>query len=198
VHAGAGWRSIFENKQGSTQSQIARSSLNFWFDHKKETCNLPDVHRETQYETEGVSSHFQPGGFRSMSSPFEPGMSRELTVVSTHEDSARRFYPNVPDVFGTPCLGGLMERVSAELINERLNPGEQSVGISMNLTHTAATPLGMEIRVRAEVIAVEGRKLTFKLEAFDEVEKIGEATHERFIIVADKFNARVAKKAQKG
>ena len=131
-----------------------------------------------------------------MSSPFVPGMSRELTVVSTQEDSARRFYSNLPDVFATPCLGGLMERVSAELINEHLNPGEQSVGISMNLKHTAATPLGMVIRVRTEVIAVEGRKLTFKLEAFDEVEKIGEATHERFIIVADKFNARMAEKAK--
>ena len=124
-------------------------------------------------------------------------MSRELTVDSTQEDSARRFYPNLPDVFATPCLSGLMERVSAELINEHLNPGEQSVGTSMNLKHTAATPLGMRIRVRTEVTAVEGRKLTFRLEAFDEVEKIGEATHERFIIVADKFNARVAAKAKK-
>ena len=67
----------------------------------------------------------------------------------------------------------------------------------MNLKHTAATPLGMRIRVRTEVTAVEGRKLTFNLEAFDDVEKIGEATHERFIIVADKFNARVAEKAKK-
>jgi predicted thioesterase len=124
-------------------------------------------------------------------------MSRELTVVTTQEDSARRFYPNLPDVFGTPCLGGLMERVSAELINQHLNPGEQSVGISMNLKHSAATPIGMTVRVRTEVTAVEGRKLAFKLEAFDEVEKIGEATHERFIIVADKFNARVAEKAKK-
>ncbi len=132
-----------------------------------------------------------------MGAPFQPGMSRELTVDSTQEDSARHFYPNLPDVFATPRLGGLMERVSAELINEHLNPGEQSVGISMNLKHLAATPLGMKIRVRTEVAAVEGRKLTFKLEAFDEVEKIGEATHERFIIVAEKFNARVAEKAKK-
>jgi len=123
-------------------------------------------------------------------------MSRELKVVTTQDDSARRFYPNLPDVFGTPCLGGLMERVSAELINEHLDPGEQSVGISMNLKHSAATPIGMTVRVRTEVTAVEGRKLTFRLEAFDEVEKIGEATHERFIIVADKFNAKVAQKAK--
>ncbi|MCE5333647.1 MAG: thioesterase family protein [Desulfobacteraceae bacterium] len=131
-----------------------------------------------------------------MSSPFQVGMSRELKVVSTPDDSARRFYPNLPDVFATPCLGGLMERVCAELINEHLTPGEQSVGISMNLKHSAATPLGMSIRVRTEVSSVEGRKLTFKLEAFDEVEKIGEATHERFIIQADKFNARMLEKAK--
>jgi fluoroacetyl-CoA thioesterase len=132
-----------------------------------------------------------------MSAEFQPGMRRELKVKSGPEDSARRFYPNLPDVFATPMLGGLMERVSAELINERLDPGEQSVGVSMSLKHTAATPLGMEVRVVTEITAVEGRKLTFKLEAFDEVEKIGEATHERFIIVADKFNARVAEKAKK-
>lgn len=90
-----------------------------------------------------------------------------------------------------------MERVSAELIDEHLQPGEQSVGISMDLKHMAATPLGMEVRVKTEITAVEGRKLTFHLEAYDEVEKIGEASHERFIIQADKFNARVAEKAKK-
>lgn len=132
-----------------------------------------------------------------MSSPFHPGMTRELRVVTTREDSARSFYQNLPDVFGTPCLGGLMERVSAELINEHLDPGEQSVGVSMNLKHTAATPLGMSVLVKTEITAVDGRKLTFKLEAFDEVEQIGEAVHERFIIKADKFNAKVAEKAQK-
>lgn len=132
-----------------------------------------------------------------MSDVFKPGMTRELKIKSLPEHSAQHFYPNLPNVFATPCLGGLMERVSAELINEHLKPGEQSVGISMNLVHSAATPLGMEIRVKTEVSAVEGRKLTFRLEAFDEVEKIGEATHERFIINAAKFNDRVLDKAKK-
>jgi fluoroacetyl-CoA thioesterase len=140
--------------------------------------------------------HLSQGGGK-MSSPFQVGMSHELKVKSKPEDSAQTFYPNLPNVFATPCLGGLMERVSAELINEHLNQGEQSVGISMDLKHMAATPLGMEIRVKTEITAVEGRKLTFRLEAFDEVEKIGEATHERFIIQADKFNARVDEKAKK-
>jgi len=132
-----------------------------------------------------------------MSSVFEVGMSRELKIKTSEDHSARHFYPNLPDVFATPFLGGLMERVSAELIDEKLNPGEQSVGVSMNLKHLAATPLGMEVRVRTEISAVEGRKLTFQLEAFDEAEKIGEAVHERFIIQADKFNARVVDKGKK-
>jgi fluoroacetyl-CoA thioesterase len=132
-----------------------------------------------------------------MSSPFQPGMTHELTIKTRPEHSARHFYANLPDVFATPFLGGLMEQVSAELIDQHLHPGEQSVGISMNLQHLAATPLGMEVRVKTEVVAVEGRKLTFQLEAYDEVEKIGEATHERFIIGAEKFNARVADKARK-
>ena len=132
-----------------------------------------------------------------MSSKFEVGMTHELKVQSLPEHSARMFYPNLPDVFATPFLGGLMERVSAELIDKHLEPGQQSVGISMDLKHSAATPLGMGIRVQTRIISVEGRKLTFQLEAFDDVEKIGEATHERFIIQADKFNARVAEKAQK-
>ena len=132
-----------------------------------------------------------------MSKPFEVGMTRELKIRTRSEQSARVFYPNLPDVFATPYLAGLMEQVSAELINERLDVGEQSVGISMNLKHMAATPLGMEVRVKTEISAIEGRKLTFVLEAFDDVEKIGEATHERFIILAEKFNARVADKAKK-
>ncbi|GLI35767.1 thioesterase family protein [Desulforhabdus amnigena] len=132
-----------------------------------------------------------------MSTPFKVGMSRELKIKSQPSDSAQKFYANLPNVFATPALGGLMERVSAELIDEHLQPGEQSVGISMDLKHMAATPLGMEVRVKTEITAVEGRKLTFHLEAYDEVEKIGEASHERFIIQADKFNARVAEKAKK-
>ena len=132
-----------------------------------------------------------------MSTPLEVGMTRELKIQTQPEHSAQVFYGNLPNVFATPFLGGFMERVSAELINEHVQPGEQSVGISMNLKHMAATPLGMGVRITTEIIAVEGRKLTFRLEAFDDVEKIGEATHERFIIQADKFNARVADKAKK-
>jgi fluoroacetyl-CoA thioesterase len=131
---------------------------------------------------------------RYMSISLHVGMTKEITVETKPEHTAKYFYKNLPDVFATPFLGGFMERVSAELIDAHLQPGEQSVGVSMNLKHTAATPLEMKVRVRTEIIAVEDAKLTFKLEAWDEVEKIGEALHERFIIKTDKFNARVAKK----
>ncbi|ROR03500.1 thioesterase family protein [Desulfosoma caldarium] len=125
------------------------------------------------------------------------GMSKELTLKTLPEHSAQRFFQNLPNVFATPFLGGFMEQVCASLIDEHLEPGMQSVGMSMNLKHIAPTPLGMEIKVVCEVTAIEGRKVTFKLEAFDEVEKVGEATHERFLIKADKFNAHVLEKAKK-
>ncbi|MGQ9670133.1 MAG: thioesterase family protein [Desulfosoma sp.] len=125
------------------------------------------------------------------------GMKKELTLKTLPEHSAQRFFHNLPNVFATPFLGGLMEQVCAALIDEHLEPGMQSVGMSMDLKHLAPTPLGMEIKVVCEVTAIEGRKVIFKLEAFDEVEKIGEATHERFLIKADKFNARVMEKARK-
>lgn len=122
------------------------------------------------------------------------GMINEMRLKTGPEHSARKFYPRLPDVFGTPFLGGLFEGVSADLMAPHLAAGEQSVGISMNLKHLAPTPLGMEVRATTEVTQVEGRKITFKLEAFDEKEKIGEAVHERFIINVEKFNQRVEAK----
>jgi predicted thioesterase len=124
----------------------------------------------------------------------EVGMKHEKKLKTGPEHSAKKFFHGVPEVFGTPFLGGLFEGTSAELMAPHLAAGEQSVGISMNLKHTAATPLGMEVRAVTEVTAVEGRKITFKVEGFDEKEKIGEAVHERFIIIAEKFNQRVEAK----
>ena len=129
-----------------------------------------------------------------MSSPFSVGMTHEKVLKTGPEHSARHFFTHLPDVFGTPFLVGLFEGVSAELMAPHLGPGEQSVGISMNLKHMAPTPLGMEVRAKTQVTAVDGRKLTFQVEAFDEKEKIGEAVHERFIINAEKFIKKVEEK----
>ncbi|MDD3579388.1 MAG: thioesterase family protein [Desulfobacca sp.] len=133
-----------------------------------------------------------------MESPFTVGMTNEMRLKTGPGHSARKFFPQLPDAFATPYLVGLMEGVSAELMAKHLQPGEQSVGIAMNLKHLAPTPLGMEVRAVTEITQVEGRKLTFKLEVFDEQEKIGEASHERFIINAEKFQQKIAAKAASG
>ncbi|MCX5889809.1 MAG: thioesterase family protein [Deltaproteobacteria bacterium] len=124
----------------------------------------------------------------------EVGMKHEKRLKTGPEHSAQKFFQGVPDVFGTPFLGGLFEGTSAELMAAHLAPGELSVGVTMNLRHTAPTPLGMEVRAVTEVTSVDGRKITFKVEGFDEKEKIGEAVHERFIINAEKFNQRLEAK----
>ena len=124
----------------------------------------------------------------------EVGMKHEKRLQTGPEHSARKFFQGVPDVFGTPFLGGLFEGTSAELMAPHLAPGELSVGVTMNLRHTAPTPLGMEVRAVTEVTSVDGRKITFKVEGFDAKEKIGEAVHERFIINAEKFNQRLEAK----
>ena len=124
----------------------------------------------------------------------EVGMKHEKRLQTGPEHSARKFFQGVPDVFGTPFLGGLFEGTSAELMAPHLAPGELSVGVTMNLRHTAPTPLGMEVRAVTEVTSVDGRKITFKVEGFDAKEKIGEAVHERFIINGEKFNQRLEAK----
>jgi predicted thioesterase len=129
-----------------------------------------------------------------MTTPLFVGAHHAITVATGPEHTARCFHANLPDVVATPFLAGFMEKASAELIEPALAPGQQSVGAAMDLKHVAATPLGMPLRIRTEVIALEGKKLTFRLEAWDDVEKIGEATHVRYIISAEKFNAGVAQK----
>jgi predicted thioesterase len=78
-----------------------------------------------------------------------------------------------------------------------LKEGQQTVGTGMTFKHMAATPLGMKVRYNATLTKVDGPKLAFEVEGFDEVDKIGEATHYRFIINAEKFNRQVEKKAEK-
>jgi fluoroacetyl-CoA thioesterase len=104
----------------------------------------------------------------------------------------------MPKVFATGFLLGLFEFSCIKALNPHLDwPKEQTVGIGINMTHTAATPAGMTITVRGKLEKMEGRKLTFSLEAYDDIDKISEATHERFVINAEKFNAALDGKKAK-
>jgi len=98
-------------------------------------------------------------------------------------------------VLSTPQLIGHLEMTARNSIKPLLDPGHDSVGTQVNIAHLAATPMGMNVTFRSEVIAATDRRVTFKVEAFDEKDKIAEGTHERGIVNVAKFATRVAAKA---
>ena len=90
-------------------------------------------------------------------------------------------------VYATPCMVALMEGAAYESIAPYLAEGESSVGTKMEVTHLSATPVGMSVRAESVVTAVDGRKVTFSITAYDEAGEIGKAIHERVIIKADRL-----------
>ncbi len=117
-------------------------------------------------------------------------MHGEARTRVTGDNTALKFGSGKVDVFGTPAMIALIEEASINTVDKDLPEGFATVGIELNIKHIAATPEGMNITASAELIEIDGRRLTFKVEAFDEVEKIGEGTHQRFIIELDKFKSR--------
>lgn len=126
----------------------------------------------------------------------EIGLVGEIKVIVDESQTAAALKgEKLAPVLSTPVLIGLMEAASHRAIGPHLSEGQSSVGTTVNIRHLAATPVGMEVRVRSELIEAEGRRLLFKVEAWDTQEKIGEGQHERFIIDWDRFMAKVAKKS---
>ncbi len=97
-------------------------------------------------------------------------------------------------MLATPEMIRLMEKAAVAAVDHLLPDGYRTVGVEVNVRHLAATPVGMRVRAQAELTAVEGRKLTFRVEAFDEVERIGEGEHKRAIIDVERFRERVEAK----
>jgi fluoroacetyl-CoA thioesterase len=127
----------------------------------------------------------------------EPGLVGELEILVGDADTALRWGSGLVPVFSTPALVGLMESAAVRALSGHLPSGQTTVGGHIDVRHLAATPVGMKIRARAELTGVDGRKLTFHIQAWDEVESIGEATHERFVIDEGKFIARAQAKASR-
>ena len=123
-----------------------------------------------------------------------PGIVGELSQTVTNKLTAAAYGSGLVPAFATPAMVGLMEGASVEAIKSALAPGQTSVGIEVNIKHLAATPVGMQVRARSEVTAVEGRRVIFKVEAWDDQEKIGEGTHQRMIVDDAKFRERFAQK----
>jgi predicted thioesterase len=133
-----------------------------------------------------------------MADELRVGQSAEVTRLVTPEVTADRLGNPGIDVFATPALVALLEETAIACVAPALVEGQATVGTRIDVQHLAATPLGMKVTARAEVVEVDGRRLVFKVEARDEVEPIATGTHERFILNSlDRFLARArAKQAQ--
>ena len=126
-----------------------------------------------------------------------PGIEGYAETASDESNTAAAVGSGILKVFATPMMIALMEKAACDGVAPYLEEGEGTVGISVNITHDSATPVGMKVTARAELTEVDGRKLTFKVEAFDEAGRIGGGMHERFIIKNERFQAKTdAKQAQ--
>ena len=139
-----------------------------------------------------------------MKDSLQPGMTFEFSYVVPESKTVPHLYPEadelqqMPEVFATGFMVGLVEWACIQAVNPHIDwPNEQTVGTRVELDHTAPTPPGLKITVRGRLTALDGRKLTFEIEAHDDFDRITRGIHERFIIKAAKFNAAVAEKAAK-
>jgi fluoroacetyl-CoA thioesterase len=120
------------------------------------------------------------------------GMAGEATTTVVHENTAATVGAGGVEVFGTPMMIALMENASWNAVVDALDAGYVTVGTLVNVTHLGATPLGQHVRAQAELIEINGRRLLFKVVAYDERQKIGEGQHERAIVHLERFLQRLA------
>ena len=119
---------------------------------------------------------------------------RSWTVGCEHLASA--FGSGLVEVLATPVLVGFCEECARTMVDPHLPLGRKTVGTSIRLDHLAATPLGMRVTVTATLVEIDGRRLRFKIDARDEVEPVGRAAHERFVIDSDRFEKRIREKTK--
>ena len=117
----------------------------------------------------------------------EIGMKGKVGNLVEKEDTALEVGSGSLLVYATPCMAALMEGAACEAIEEALEEGQTTVGIELNLQHTSATPVGLEVWAEAEVTSVEGNIISFQITAYDEAGQIGSATHKRALIQAQRF-----------
>lgn len=128
--------------------------------------------------------------------PIEKGEKGEIERMVTKEEAASRFGNPGVDVLATPVLVAWIEEAAITAIHHHLEPGQGTVGTMVAIRHLAATPVGMKVKVTAQVKEVEGRRLLFTVEAYDQKEKVAEGEHERFVVNLSRFLDKAARKAQ--
>lgn len=128
----------------------------------------------------------------------EVGLVLETTITVEEQDTARvSGGETLPPVLSTPKVISYLERTAHQSVLPFLAEGQSSVGTLVTLRHLAASPVGMPVRFRAELVEVDRRRLRFVIEAWDAVEKIAEGEHERFIIDLSRFTQRLEEKRAK-
>ena len=115
------------------------------------------------------------------------GLKGEVSMLVEPEDTALSVGSGDLRVYATPCMVALMEGAACEALEGCLSGEQTTVGTELNITHLSATPVGMEVRAEATVTAVDGKVVTFSLDAYDESGKIGEGTHKRVIVSTQRF-----------
>ena len=127
--------------------------------------------------------------------PIPVGAKGSDTLLVTPAHLASQFKDStLPPVFATPMMVRAMENAALNAIREYLEPGESAVGTVVNVRHLAATPVGHQVTAEAEVTKVDGRRIEFKVIARDEMEEIGEGTHERMVVDRARLGKRLKEK----
>jgi predicted thioesterase len=127
-------------------------------------------------------------------SVLEPGLIGKVELIVGEEHTAKSVGSGMIGVLATPVMINLIEAAALQAIEAHLPERCQSLGTFLEVSHIAATPVGLRVSATAELVKVDGRLLEFTVRAFDEVEEIGTGIHRRIIVNADKFAARVARK----
>lgn len=125
------------------------------------------------------------------------GAKGSTEKVVTHELTAAAIGSGTVEVFATPQMIAMMELASCNALAPYYEAGQSSVGTKLDVTHDAATPVGMRVRAEAEVLEVDRRRIVLRVAAYDEAGLIGQGTHERFLIDMEKFLAKTEAKGKK-
>jgi predicted thioesterase len=126
------------------------------------------------------------------------GLSGTTEITVAHEHTAPFVGSGRIEVLATPVMINMFEAAALAAVEHLLPAGHQSLGIHLDVSHTAATPVGLRVTATAEVIHVEGRTITFKVAARDEFEEIGGGTHRRVVVSVERFDERVQRKVRGG
>ena len=138
-----------------------------------------------------------------MKATLKPGLKHKIAYTVAEEKTVPYTYPespiiaSMPQVFATGFMIVLMEWTCTQLLAPHLDAGEGSLGVHVDVSHLAATLPGMTVTVDVEVSEIVGNRVAFTVKAHDGIDTIGEGRHERFVVMWDKFNARLAVKAKK-